>query len=507
MEGCASMGVGAIRATLGRFAVVAVVAMAILLLLAGSASAAFSVTPSRTFPIGTFQFGGYAPGFDGTFWTVATGAESGGSVNHYDDEGHNLGDGFEFPFSAALGIGYYGGRVYIPLATSSGRMVGVNVNNPEEILTVDEETGRRMGSTQVILRTYPDGAASVGFGQINKVASLDLNDNSADHPWYPQAFYGNGINDAVYKVAPEGNAFETCRLGLGGAPVSGEPEKCGIFGGYHPDSTHAGFYYARDTAFGLGGMYVAESYGNKITHINTVANPGAVIDMEFGIGPGSGAGQLSGPVSVAVQPGTGYVYVSEAGNFRISVFDGQGHYLNSFGYGVSDGKDAMEVCGLEIGPCQAGVSYLSEPRSLFDRLDFGPEGELFAYMPLTGQIQVFSVAGGPGGAGAPAGGSGPAAGVQRVRLRAHPIKVDKGKKTTLTAIVNFGKDCANRKVLFQVKAGRGWDNLGKAAKTGRGCTASKRVKVTSKSVYRAVLIDSTNQQTLGYSPRVTVKLK
>ena len=67
--------------------------------------------------------------------------------------------------------------------------------------------------------------------------------------------------------------------------------------------------------------------------------------------------------------------------------------------------------------------------------------------------------------------------------------------------------CANRKVLFQVKAGRGWDNIGGAVKTGKGCKASKRVKVKSKSVYRVVLIDSTNQATLAYSPRVTVKLK
>ena len=94
-----------------------------------------------------------------------------------------------------------------------------------------------------------------------------------------------------------------------------------------------------------------------------------------------------------------------------------------------------------------------------------------------------------------------------MRLSAHPLRVHKGKKTTLTATVNFGKACANRKVLFQVKAGRGWDNLGKAVKTGKGCKASKRVKVTSKSVYRAVLIDSTNQATLAYSPKVTVKLK
>jgi hypothetical protein len=61
-------------------------------------------------------------------------------------------------------------------------------------------------------------------------------------------------------------------------------------------------------------------------------------------------------------------------------------------------------------------------------------------------------------------------------------------------------------MLFQVKAGRAWDNLGKAAKTGKGGKASKRVKVTSKAVFRAVLIDSTNQATLAYSPKVTVKL-
>lgn len=48
------------------------------------------------------------------------------------------------------------------------------------------------------------------------------------------------------------------------------------------------------------------------------------------------------------------------------------------------------------------VSYVTDSRSYFARLDFGPEGELFAYMPLTGQVQVFSVSGGPGVSAAPA---------------------------------------------------------------------------------------------------------
>jgi hypothetical protein len=487
--------------------VVAVMTMAIFIVLAGSASASFSANPTRTFPIGTWQFGGYAPGFDGTFWTVSTGSNSGGSVEHIDDEGHNLGDGFDVSIAAALGIAYYGGRVYIPNASGGSRIVSYNLSGGD-VLNTDSETNYRMGSNQAILRSYTNGLGTLALGQSAKVATLDLSKNFTMHPWYPQAFHGNGINDISYKV--EGNPFETCSLD-GEGIVIGEPhDYCGKSGFTdNGDGTHPGFNYPVDTAPGLGGLYVAELYGNRITHINTVANPGATIDMEFGIGPGSAAGQLSGPTSLAIQPGTGYVYVSEPGNFRISVFDGQGHYLNTFGYGVRDGSDTMQVCGLEIGPCRAGVPYTTDPRSYFSRLDFGPEGELFAYMPLTGQIQVFAVSGSPGIPHPPAvaGGSGPAAGIQRVRLSAHPLKVHKGGKTKLTAIVNFGTACANRKVLFQVREGRGWDNLGRAVKTGKGCKASKRVKVTAKTVYRVVLIDSTNQATLAYSPRVTVKLK
>ena len=70
-----------------------------------------------------------------------------------------------------------------------------------------------------------------------------------------------------------------------------------------------------------------------------------------------------------------------------------------------------------------------------------------------------------------------------MRLAASPIKVKKGAKTKLTAIVNRGKDCADRKVLFQEKTDRSWDNLGRAVKPGKGCKVSKKVKITAKSVF------------------------
>ncbi|HST69128.1 MAG TPA: hypothetical protein VLI94_05675 [Solirubrobacterales bacterium] len=171
----------------------------------------------------------------------------------------------------------------------------------------------------------------------------------------------------------------------------------------------------------------------------------------------------------------------------------------------------MEVCGVEIGQCRAGVAYQSDSRSYFSRLDFSPEGELYAYMPLLGQIQVFGVANTPS---PPAGGGGPVppAGPpppekDKVRIKAKPLKVAKGKKTTLTAIVNPPATCQQRLVLFQAKDGRSWDNLGKAIRPGKKCTASKRVKVSAKTVFRAVLKHASNGSTLGYSPNLTVKLK
>ncbi len=127
--------------------VVAVLASA---LFASGAQAAFSVTATRTIPLPVGSPGGYAPGFDGTFWT-AYGSGNTGYVEHYDDEGNNLGDGFTFPFNSIypLDVGYFGGRVFITLGSSSGsKMVGVAVGGSHDIISADSETNSRMGGRQ-----------------------------------------------------------------------------------------------------------------------------------------------------------------------------------------------------------------------------------------------------------------------------------------------------------------------------------------------------------------------
>jgi hypothetical protein len=175
-----------------RFSAVVAVALAGMAIFAGAAQGAFSATPTRTIPVG----GLYSPGFDGTLWTVADGGES-GVVGHYDDEGNDLGDGFTFPYNNffPLDSGYYGGRVHITLGSGFGsKMIGVSVSGAHEYIGSDPETDSRMGGNQKPLRVTSGGGAYLGFGQNNKVGILNLNDATKTHPWYPQTFFGSGIN-------------------------------------------------------------------------------------------------------------------------------------------------------------------------------------------------------------------------------------------------------------------------------------------------------------------------
>jgi len=502
---------------ISRLAATLAFALVALSVLAGPASAALSVTPTRTF--GVVSLFDVAP--DGTLWGVV--GSGGGTFIHTDDEGNNLGDGFNFTNFNPLGIGYYNNRVYITATTSSGHRLAsfaVDSGDPNhDVLASDEETDDRIGGNQAMLRMFDDGGMAVASGQENKVGTLSGTDLSNTHPYYSQAFHGAGINQDFTGTPPFG--LESCRLGLGGVPSAGEPEECGTQFGRTGVNGPDGVSYPNDVAPGRGGLYISERLGNRISHYNTVDNPGAILDLRFGVGPGSGAGQLSEPQSIVRQPSTGNLYVSEGGNRRISVFNADGGFIAAFGYGVLNGADEMQVCGIELGPCQAGVAYQSDSRSYFSRLDFAPNGDLYAYMPLLSLIQVFAVGGSPGSGDGSPGDDGSSGGgsvtlpigpvvvpeKDKVRIKAKPLQVVKGKKTKLTAIVNPPGTCQQRLVLFQLKEKRSWDNLGKALKPGKGCTASKLVEVTAKSVFRAVLIGGSNHATLGYSPNLTVKLK
>jgi hypothetical protein len=86
----------------------------------------------------------------------------------------------------------------------------------------------------------------------------------------------------------------------------------------------------------------------------------ASADLEF-CPPGVGAGQCAAPQHVgaqrglAVDDGSGHLYVADEANNRIDVFASDGAFLFAFGWGVDSGAAALETC-TEASTCQAGLA-------------------------------------------------------------------------------------------------------------------------------------------------------
>jgi hypothetical protein len=68
---------------------------------------------------------------------------------------------------------------------------------------------------------------------------------------------------------------------------------------------------------------------------------------------GSAAGQLDGPVGIAVDPASGHLYVADAKNSRVSEFTVWGEFVKAFGWGVRDGAAELQSCGPGATPPSA----------------------------------------------------------------------------------------------------------------------------------------------------------
>jgi hypothetical protein len=118
--------------------------------------------------------------------------------------------------------------------------------------------------------------------------------------------------------------------------------------------------------------------------------------------PGSGAGQLSSPESVAVDnssgPAAGDVYVADTGNARVDQFDSSGHFVRAWGWGVADGKEEFEVCtttclkGIQpADPAHSQPGQFDVPQFIAVDGSTGPsEGDVYVADDGTGLVQKFT---------------------------------------------------------------------------------------------------------------------
>jgi hypothetical protein len=430
----------------------------------------------------------YSPVPDGSVWTTYATSGSGGIVLHLDGQNGDVLDTFYVVENGYLprAIGYANNRVYIAqYGQFSNQIISLQVNGPSGtnnpgLLQSDSETGYRLGSTQIYMRVGPDGTGNVALGQQGTVGALNLSDLTAAHPFYPQTFYGAGVVDG------DTSSFEACHMD---GPGTASPPGCATGGGGGGPAPGQ-FDYPTDMApDAASGFYVTEQGGNTVTHVvPTIAGGtgGFALD-KFGSGPGSEAGQLNSPTSIRRIPGTARVAISNQGDGRIDEFSPAGAYERSYGFGVLDGDDEFETCGVGIGPCQAGVPYGTDPRSYFTQLDV-VDGKLWVATVLDHSIQVIDLGGGG----------------DRIGLTADPVKVRKGEQTTLTAKL---KPCHHGdSVKFQHKVGSAFKNLGKAKAVNDACKAKKQVTIKKTEIFRAISRDSHGAK-IATSNKVKVKLR
>jgi hypothetical protein len=86
---------------------------------------------------------------------------------------------------------------------------------------------------------------------------------------------------------------------------------------------------------------------------------------------GSGAGAFSVPRDVVGDPSTGHLYVSEAGNERISEYTAWGLFVKAWGWGVADGASELQTCGpvepvVEPDPSLCGEGIQGEGKGQFN---------------------------------------------------------------------------------------------------------------------------------------------
>jgi hypothetical protein len=122
----------------------------------------------------------------------------------------------------------------------------------------------------------------------------------------------------------------------------------------------------------------------------------AAIPSEFGA-KGTGAGQFTEPIGIAVFQETGDVYVVDSSNSRVDSFGPEGAFRFTVGWGVLDGKAELELCsaGCRAGISGAGAGQFSSPQGV--AVDNDPASEFYGdFYVLDGgnhRVQKFDSAG------------------------------------------------------------------------------------------------------------------
>jgi sugar lactone lactonase YvrE len=212
----------------------------------------------------------------------------------------------------------------------------------------------------------------------------------------------DGSNSRISIFSPSGHFLRAFGKDVSFAPGEG-PEVCVTDCKFGQSGGEGG---ALNSPYGVAAgpteIYVAENNGYRISAFDyqghflrmfgkNVGGPGVNVcssSCTYG-SSGSGAGELSVPSGLALD-GAGNLYVSELGNYRVSIFNPQsGQFVRAFGKNV--GGPGVNVCTVSCLPGESGSNpgALSSPYGLA----IGPDGNVYIAENGNSRISVFSSSG------------------------------------------------------------------------------------------------------------------
>jgi hypothetical protein len=240
------------------------------------------------------------------------------------------------------------------------------LNNPFD-LAVNPDTGHQYiadnGNDRIVefdagggfVRAW--GSSGAGNTQFNGPSGVGV--DAAGNVWV-----ADEGNNRIKKFDPNGNLLTVFgTTGTGPGQLSGPDDVAVDAGGnfYEVEQTlsrvqkfnAAGNYVTQWSAPDPTGIAVFETTVYVVNYNSDTGesfSTGGTPQGSFG-GTGSGPGNFSQPWHIGVG-GDGRLYVADRSNERVQSLNPSGTFINAFGWGVSSGAAAFEVCSAS---CQAGL--------------------------------------------------------------------------------------------------------------------------------------------------------
>jgi len=105
-------------------------------------------------------------------------------------------------------------------------------------------------------------------------------------------------------------------------------------------------------------VYIVDSINTRVKKYDLAVGPAGEVTLTLRLvfgGYGEGPGEFSYPQYVAVDEASGRLYVNDMGNYRVAVFDNNGHFIQSL---EPPGVSSWQGMGLAVGP--DGTVYIAD---------------------------------------------------------------------------------------------------------------------------------------------------